>query len=79
MVFRRSFTENLKKINLELFFLQCCGLQDSNFNKNVLLQEGLIKNFKENILVKVNFLNLFKRELPFGYLSQIRKLSWKFT
>ena len=50
-------SENIQITNLRQFFLQCCRLQDSNFNGTGLHQGDLVEMLRENNLAEVSFLN----------------------
>ena len=61
-MWRSSCSENTQKTNLWQFFLQCCRLQDSNFNRNELHYGDLLEKFEENNLAKVSFLKLLTQK-----------------
>ena len=63
-----SCSVNTQKTNFWQFFLQC---QVSNFNGTRLHQKICIKKSKENILVKVNCLNLQTQEHVLKYFHQL--------
>lgn len=45
---KSNCSENTQKSNVCQFFLQCCGLQNSNFNENGLHTNDLLENFDGN-------------------------------